>query len=302
MKNKIISSNLFNLIILSAIWGSSFFAIKISVETINPISLASGRLIIAALVLYTYYKIKKFKFLFNFNNILIIFLIGFLGNFIPFFLISWSEQYIQSNTAGLLMSVAPIFALILSHFMTKDDKFSFDKLFAIMIGFIGILFIFGFDSLFGIFKNNLHLVLPKIAVVLAVLGYVLSSVLAYNIKKIEVTTLTTFVTISAAITSLPFMLYVELNNPSVPSSNSLICLAYLGLFPTAIAFMLRFYIISKAGPTYLSYVSYLIPGFAIFWGFVFLDEKIDIYVFFGLCCILFSIYLCQKYTSVKKDY
>ena len=129
----------------------------------------------------------------------------------------------------------------------------------------------------------------------------LSSIIAYNLKKINIITLTTFVTISAAVISVPFMLFVELQNFSLPSKNSLLALLYLGLFPTAIAFLLRFHIISKAGPIYLSYVSYLIPGFAIFWGFVFLGEKMSIESIFGLFFILLGIYFSQKHTSVKNN-
>jgi len=295
-------SNIFLfLILLSAIWGSSFFAIKICVETIDPVSVASGRLIIAAIVLYIFFRIKKLIFKPDLKTIIIILLIGLIGNFLPFFLISWSEQFIQSNTAGLLMSVGPIFALILTHFMTQDEKFSYNKLFAILIGLIGVFFIFGFESLKGLISKNYLLIVPKLTIILAVLGYVISSILAYNLKKINTIALTTFVTISAAVISIPFMFFVEFQDPSLFSKRSLISLMYLGFFPTAIAFLIRFHIISKAGPTYLSFVSYLIPVFAIFWGFIFLSENISIYSLIGLFFILSGVYLSQKNVNVKKS-
>ena len=91
------------LILLSSIWGSAFIAIKISVEQIHPISVASLRLIIGAIVLYIYFQFKNLKFNLSTEIIVLIFFIGLIGNFIPFALISWSEIYIQSNTAGLLL-------------------------------------------------------------------------------------------------------------------------------------------------------------------------------------------------------
>ena len=81
----------------------------------NPVTVASLRLIIGALFLYTYYKLKGNNEKISLNTLSIIFLIGLIGNFIPFFLISWSEQFIQSNTAGLLLSIAPILTLILGN-------------------------------------------------------------------------------------------------------------------------------------------------------------------------------------------
>ena len=169
------------------------------------------------------------------------------------------------------------------------------------IGLIGVLFILGFDSLTGLIWKNYLLIVPKLTVILAVLGYVLSSIFAYNLKKINIITLTTFVTISAAIISIPFMLFVEFQNPSTISNKSIIALLYLGLFPTAIAFLIRFHLISRAGPVYLSYVSYLIPIFAIFWGFVFLGEKIAINSLVGLFFILIGIYLGQKNINLNKS-
>ena len=114
MLNRIFSNNLLLLIILSSIWGSAFIAIKISVEFTNPVTVASLRLIIGALFLFSYYKFKNYKDNLSLNTYIIIFIIGLIGNFIPFLFISWSEQFIQSNTAGLLLSIAPIFALAFS--------------------------------------------------------------------------------------------------------------------------------------------------------------------------------------------
>ena len=282
---------------LSAIWGSSFIAIKISVEFINPISVASLRLILGALFLLLFFIFKKYSFNLSKKNIILIIIIGIIGNFIPFLLISWSEQYIQSNTAGLLLSVGPIFTLILSHFLTKDDKFSFLKLVSIIVGLAGALFIIGFDTFLNLASGESKNLIPKICIIIAALGYVVSSIIAYNIKKIDTFSLTTFVTFSAAIISIPFMIYGEINYPSKLNYNAIIAIVYLGLFPTAIAFQLRFYIISKAGPIFLSYVAYLIPVFAIIWGYIFLKEKINLEIMFGVALILLGVFISQKKSS-----
>lgn len=215
-------------------------------------------------------------------------------------LISWSEQFVQSNTAGLLLSVAPIFTLILSHFLTKDDKFNFIKLISITIGLFGALFIIGFDTLFNLNLAESKYLIPKIAIIVSALGYAISSILAYNIKDVETIPLTTYVTISAAIISIPFMFYVEIYHPSTFNPHAFVAIFYLGLFPTAIAFQLRFHIISKTGPIFLSYVAYLIPIFAIFWGYIFLNEKINNQIFIGVILILLGVFISQKKLSMSK--
>ena len=281
------------LILLSAIWGSAFFAIKISVETINPITVASLRLIIGSIILFLYFKYKDLKFIYSKKIIFQIFLIGLIGNFIPFSLISWSEMYFQSNTAGLLLSVAPILTLIFSHFLTKDDKFSLLKFLSIIIGLIGVLFIFDIQNLIYN-SDSSKFIIPKLFIIIAAIGYVISSILAYNMRHMNSVTLTTFVTIFAALISIPFLIYFEFKSISSYSFNSMISLFYLGAFPTALAFLIRFHIIAKAGPIFLSYVAYLIPVFAILWGYIFLNEKINSSTLVGVILILLGVFISQK--------
>ena len=299
MSKKLHLNNLFLLIILSAIWGSAFIAIKICVENIHPLSVASIRLIIGAVVLFFFLLFRKVKVNLSINDIILLCFIGLIGNFIPFVLISWAEIYIKSNTAGVLLSIGPIFALILSHFMTKDDKFTIIKLISILIGLLGVLFIIGFDTLNIFDTDDTKYLIPKVAIIISALGYVLSSIFAYNIKKIDSVTITAAVTISAAIISLPFLVIVEINYRSNFSISSLLPLLYLGIFPTAIAFLIRFYLISKTGPIFLSYVAYLIPVFAIIWGFIFLNETINLSTFIGVVLVLLGVFISQKKSMDK---
>ena len=103
-------------------------------------------------------------------------IVWIIGNFVPFFLISWAEQYILSSTAGMLMAIGPIITLIMSHFLTKNDKFSFKKFISIFIGFIGVIFIFDINSN-DLFTYNLFVLVAKILVVLAAFGYMFSNII-----------------------------------------------------------------------------------------------------------------------------
>ena len=159
------------------------------------------------------------------------------------------------------------------------------------------MFIIGFDILLNLGSHESKNLIPKIAIIVAALGYVVSSIIAYNIKDVSTISLTTFVTITAAVISIPFMYYGEMNYPSTFNSSSLLAIIYLGIFPTAIAFQIRFHIISKAGPIFLSYVAYLIPVFSIIWGYVFLKEKITFEIMIGVILILLGVFISQKKSS-----
>ena len=178
--------------------------------------------------------------------------------------------------------------------MTKDDKFSILKLISILIGFVGVLLIFGIDSLFLTSKHFI----PKIAIIVSALGYVLSSIFAYNLKNIDSVSITTMVTLFAALLSIPFLIFSELKFGSNFSISSVSALIYLGIFPTAVAFLIRFYIIAKAGPIFLSYVAYLIPVFAILWGYLFLNETINIVTLIGVSFILVGVFVGQNKSNV----
>ena len=283
------------LFILSAIWGSAFIAIKVSLNYFSPVSVASYRLIVASIFLLIFYIIGKYKSSLNRTDLIMLLFVGVVGNFLPFYLISWSEQHIQSSTAGILMGVGPILTLILSHFFTKDDRFTYSKLISISIGFIGVLFIFEIDTLFNFGTANSLQLFSKFLIIIAALGYMISNIVAYNtLKHIDSFSITFFATLFGALISVPFLLYSETIQPSYINFNALLPILYLGIFPTALAFQLRYHITKTSGPVFLSYVAYLIPIFALIWGFVLLSEEIYLNSIIGITLILFGVYIGKK--------
>ena len=288
-------NNFFLLIVLSAIWGSAFFAIKIGLNTFSPISVASLRLIIASLFLLFFFYIQKKKIIFSKDVFLLLLIVGIIGNFVPFYLISWAEQFIPSSTAGMLMAIGPVITLILAHFLTKKDRFTLNKLFSIIIGLTGVFFIFDINLFENFLFINFLDLFAKSLVVLAAFGYMLSNIIAYEkLQKIDSFTITTFATTFGALFSLPFFIYDISTSSFNFNSNSFYAIIYLGIFPTAIAFQFRYYITKTSGPVFLSYVAYLIPAFAVIWGYILLSEKIGIYSIIGILLILFAVFLGQS--------
>ena len=297
MFKKLTVNNYFLLVILSAIWGSAFFAIKIGLESFSPITVASLRLSIASLFLLFFFYIQKKKIFFTAQIIYLLIIIGIIGNFIPFFLISWAEQHIPSSTAGMLMAIGPIITLVMSHFLTKSDKFTIIKFVSISIGFIGVLFIFSTNSFGNLVEYNFIDLIAKFLVIIAAFGYMLSNIIAYEkLNLLDSFSITTFATTFGAIFSIPFFLIdISFNNYDYSFNyNSTLAVIYLGIFPTAIAFQFRYYITKTSGPVFLSYVAYLIPAFALIWGYILLSEKIGLNSLIGILLILIGVYLGQN--------
>ena len=142
----------FGLFLLSAIWGSSFIFIKLSVDSIHPILLTSYRLIIASLILLFFCNLTKIKKLFK-NNKKDLIVIALFGNVLPFNLISWSQLYVDSLIASTLIGTMPLFTLLISlHFFKQ--KFKIQTINGLVVGFIGMI-IFLKPTPQSIVDNNL---------------------------------------------------------------------------------------------------------------------------------------------------
>ena len=141
------------LVILALIWASAFFNIKISTYSFGPVTIAFLRVLLGSIpvLLLCYYKkikIEAFsKDWFWFASI------GTINLVIPFFLIAYGVQKVQSNLAAILMASTPLSATILAHFFTENEKINFIKVLGVLIGFSGIVFLFSDDILIN--ENNI---------------------------------------------------------------------------------------------------------------------------------------------------
>ena len=130
------------LTVLALIWSSAFFNIKIATYSFGPVTIAFLRVLFGAipvLLLCYYKKIKIEAFSKDWHWFA---LIGMVNLVIPFFLIAYGVQKVQSNLAAILMATTPLSATVLSHFYTKNEKFNLIKTFGVLIGFFGVIFLF----------------------------------------------------------------------------------------------------------------------------------------------------------------
>ena len=282
----------FLLTILSLIWASAFFNIKIATESFGPITIAFLRVFfgsIPVLILCFYKKITIEAFSKDWYWFM---LIGLINLVIPFFLIAYGVKSVQSNLAAILMSTTPLSSTILGHFYTNDEKFNFVKTIGILIGFAGIVYLFSDNILID--ENNF---LSAILILLGSTCYVIGGVLTLKISKKRNENVTGSILIWATLILLPLTCIIELPSQKIPSLNSSVSVIYLGVVPTGIAWLLRFRILKKNGLIFQSQVSYLIPIFGIFLGYLFLKELITYKVLISLIAVVIGIYFVRKADS-----
>ena len=283
------SFDIFLLVLLGLIWGSSFFNIKIATYSYEPITLALVRVIFASVPLILLCKFKNIKIEAFSKEWKHYALIGLCNITIPFILIALGTSKINSYLAAMLMSTTPLSGTILAHFFTKNEKINILKASGILIGFSGILFLF-LDKII-INENNFVFALITI---LGSTFYSIGGILTIKIKNKGNENVTTSTTIWSLIFLFPMAIILEKPWLATPTLDSTLSLLYLGIVATGLAWLIRFRILSVNGLVFQTQVAYLIPIFGVFFGYFLMDEVITWRVLISLSIIIFGIYIVKK--------
>ena len=281
------------LVLLGAIWGSSFFNIKIATQSFEPYTLALIRVIFASIFLIifsSFYKIKINAFSKDWK---IYALVGLCNIAIPFSLIAVGTNKVDSYLAAILMSTTPLTGSILAHIFTKDEKITFFKSIGIILGFIGVLLLF-FDKLVLNEDNYFFALIILVGSTFYSIAGILILKKMKNSGNLNVTTSTM---IWALIFLSPIAFIFERPFNSNPSLDSVLSLIYLGSVATGFAWWLRFKILMKNGLVFQTQVAYLIPIFGVIFGVLVLNEQITWKVFASLVIIMLGIYIVKKYNK-----
>ena len=283
------SFDIFLLVLLGIIWGSSFFNIKIATYSYEPITLALVRVIFASAPLILLCKFKKIKIEAFSNEWKHYALIGLCNIAIPFILIAIGTSRITSYLAAMLISTTPLSGTILAHFFTKNEKINIFKVIGVLIGFSGILFLF----LDKIIINESNYIFALITI-LGSTFYSIGGILTIRIKNKGNENVTPSTTIWSLIFLFPMAIILEKPWLAEPTLVSTLSLLYLGIVATGLAWLIRFRILSVNGLVFQTQVAYLIPIFGVFFGYFLMDEVITWRVLISLSIIIFGIYIVKK--------
>jgi|TARA_B100001093_G_scaffold453085_1_gene461541 drug/metabolite transporter (DMT)-like permease len=281
------------LMLLGAIWGSSFFNIKIATYSFEPFTLATIRVVFATLFLLIisfFYKIKIYAFSKKWK---IYALVGLCNIAVPFSLIAIGTNRVDSYLAAILMSTTPLTGSILAHIFTKDEKITFYKSIGIILGFTGVLFLF-FEKLI---INDSNYFFAAIILVGSTFYSVAGILILKYLKNAGNLNVTTSTLIWALIFLLPISFLFEDPLNSQPTMGSIISLIYLGTIATGYAWWLRFKILTRNGLIFQTQVAYLIPIFGVIFGMIVLNEQITWKVLISLIIIMLGIYIVKKYNK-----
>ena len=281
------------LIALVIMFGSAFMFTKLAVQDFPPAIVAGGRIVIAALLLLPIALIRKESFGFVRNTWMLIIALAITGDCLPFYLISWGQQSVDSSIAGILMAIMPLTTIFLAHYFVKGEPLTRYRVIGFVLGFLGIVILLG-PAAYAKLESGSHEFTSMLAILIAALSYAVNMILAKRLPQESILAISTVVLVVASFLMLPLLFVLEerwwLDMTSIGFSS----LILLGLFPTGLATIVYFAVIARAGPSFLSQINYLIPVWAVLMGIVFLKEHIDLGAFVALVVILVGIAVAQR--------
>ncbi len=276
-------------VVLAFIWGSSFILMKEGLVALDAFQVASLRIISSAMVLLPV-AYRAFKEIPR-QKIFIVFLSGLMGSLLPAYLFCIAEQELDSALAGTLNSLTPIFVIIIGALFFRN-RTSFIKIVGIMIAFAGSVLLYFFQPVFS--PNNALYVM-----------YIVAATILYginvNMVQRELKDIPSVKAVAAALTSnavpaLIVLYFTGYFNLDLTSKEILASTGYsfiLGIFGTALASILFYILIKRAGAVFSSMVTYAIPLVANFWGTVY-GEKVGLVQIVCLIIILAGVYIANK--------
>lgn len=271
------------LMALVALWGSSFLFIAVSVASVDPISVVFYRLLLGALVLSLVVYARGLSFPRSTRVWGGFLLMAIAGNALPFFLISWGQQTIDSGVAGMIMAIMPLMTMVLAHFFVEGETLSRYKIIGFAMGISGVTLLLG-----PVFEGGNHALLSGIAIFTAATCYAVNAILIKRLPRFSPMVGGCGVLIMASLVILPFWVLLAPVNNNINES-SMLAVIWLGIGPTGIATIILFAVIDRAGPTFLSTINYLIPVVAFFCGALLLAEPVSWHHFAALAAILSGI-------------
>ncbi len=266
------------LLALVAMWGSSF--------------VVAGRIGIAALVLIVIIHALGKRLPPPGRAWAPFALIAVIGNAVPFYLITWGQQVVESALAGILMAMMPLATIVLAHFLIAGEHLTRQRAAGFATGFFGIVLLMGPAALAGIGGEAVRII-SQLAVLGGALCYALQSVLTRLIVKGDVMVAAAGTLLVASVIVVPVALWLDRPWLLAPSASSAAAVVWLGVGPTAIATILYFMLIRSAGPSFMSLVNYLSPGVAVMLGLLVMGETPSANAYLGLALILAGIAVTQ---------
>jgi len=276
---------------LGLIWGSSYLFIKIAVTDFGIFSLVAFRLGIGAVLLWTVLRLRGQRLPRERRIYGHLFVMGLINITIPFLLITWAEQSVESSLAAVLTSMVPLFTVVLAPLFIHDEPLRVNAVVGLAIGFIGVVVLTSREL-----TGNASSLLADVALVGAALSSGAGAVYARrNVRGVAPLIPAVFQVTFAFLVSATFALLLEHPWTARPDVRAVFAMLMLGVFGSGVAYLCFFRLLSRWGATRTTLVAYVLPVVGIILGFVVLQEPLDGRVILGTALVIGGIGLVNSH-------
>jgi len=273
------------ILILSVIWGGSFFFVGVAVKEMTPLTIVLCRVGFASTILLAAVWLTGKKMPTSAGVWRAFFVLGALNNLIPFSLIVWGQTHIDSSLASILNATTPIFSVVLAHLLTREERLTTNRMAGVLVGWVGVTVLIGIESLGGFGIQ----VLGQLAVVGASVSYACAAIYGRRFKAMDPVVVSAGMLCGSTVMMLPTALIVEQPWHLAPSAATWAALFGLSAISTALAYIIYFRVLAVAGATNILLVTFLIPASAIFLGVMVLGERPGWNAFGGMALIFMGL-------------
>lgn len=280
---------------VAGMWGSSYLFIRFAVESLTPFSLIAGRLGIGLLLLVAVVAVAREplpRSARTYGHLLIMAVVNIV---LPFFLITWAEQSVESSLAAILTATVPLFVIVIAALFLHDEPITVNRLIGLVTGFVGVVVLTSRGMAGG---GDLA---AEIALVGAALCYGIGAVYARrHIRNLRPMIPAVFQVGFAFVIATALALLLERPFELSPTPRAVGSVVWLGIVGSGLAYLAFFRLLKHWGPTRTSLTTYLMPIVGIVLGVAFADETVDSRVLFGTALVIAGVGLVNSRLGTRR--
>ena len=288
------------LILLSMSWGSSFFFIEVALQDFSPFTLVFLRVLFGALILHFILYLQGKRLPSDPQSWIVFMVMGLLNNVFPFCLIVWGQTHITGSEASILNATAPIFTIIVAHFLIRDEHLTVCKTIGVLTGYGGVYVMLVPTLVDGVSVQSYGQLMILMGAFFYACAGVWGKKFLHDSPLINGSGMLT----CASIAMLPLVVIFEEPLRLSPDLSGWGSLVALGLISTSFSYLIYFHLLTSAGVTNLLLVAFLNPVSALLLGIGILGEYVHPMSFYGMAFIFSGLMLVDgrilRILSVKR--
>jgi drug/metabolite transporter (DMT)-like permease len=281
-------------------WGSSYLFIRIGVdEGLRPLTLIMLRLLFGSLLLIGVFIVARPALPTSRRTYGHLLVMALLSIVIPFWLITYSEQTVDSSVASILNSTVPLFTIVIAPLFLHDEHITVNRIAGLAVGFAGVIILTSGDL--GGSGTSGGLSLGIVALLLSAVSYAVGAIYARrNARGLSPMTIALFQVLFALTITTTLAFTIESPLTASVTPQALFSVVWLGLFGSGLAYLLYFRLLGDWGPTRTSLVAYLLPVWGIALGVAVLEEPVDARVLLGTALIVGGVALVNARFGARR--